>query len=156
MNPTIPRVVCHPHDPRAVLPCRMTTGSAGWDLMACLDAPLELPAGEWRAIPTGLILEIPPGFEGVVRPRSGLAFRHGIGVLNSPGTIDSDYRGEVRILLMNWGREPFRVEHGERVAQIVFQSVPSVEIAWGEVDPDTERGAGGFGHTGTGAAKEPS
>ena len=154
MTTDVAQVRCHPHDPRAKLPCRMTVGSAGWDLEACLAAPLELPPGEWRAVPTGLILEIPPGFEGVIRPRSGLAFRHGVGVINSPGTIDSDYRGEVRILLMNWGREPFLVNHGERVAQIVFQAVPTVAVTWGVVNPETARGTGGFGHTGTGAAKE--
>ncbi len=156
MTSAIPQVICHAHHTRAVLPRRMTPGSAGWDLEACLETALELPPGQWRAVPTGLVLEIPTGFEGVIRPRSGLAFRHGVGVINSPGTIDSDYRGEVRVLLMNWGREPFLVEHGERIAQIVFQAVPPIDVAWGDVDHDTERGTGGFGHTGTGATKGSS
>ena len=93
-------------------------------------------------------MAIPPGFEGTVRARSGLALRHGVGVLNGPGTIDSDYRGEVGVLLVNWGPEPVDVEPGDRIAQIVFQAVPAVRVVWDWIDAGTPRGAGGFGHTG--------
>lgn len=145
-----PPVRCRAVRPGARLPVRMTGGASGWDLHACLAEPLELGVGERALIPTGLVLAIPPGFEGSVRARSGLALRAGIGVLNGPGTIDSDYRGEVGVLLINLGREPFIIQDGDRVAQIVFQAVPAGEVEWGEVGDDTDRGAGGFGHTGTG------
>jgi len=141
-------IACLRAHPRAVLPERMTAGASGFDLHACLDEPLVLAPGRWAAVPTGLVLEIPPGYEGMVRARSGLAARHGIGVLNGPGTIDSDYRGEVKVLLMNWGEEPFRLEPGDRVAQIVFAAVPPVRVAWAESLGETVRGSGGFGHTG--------
>lgn len=148
----VPRetILCQAVRPGAVLPERMTEGAAGWDLRACLEAPITLAPGDRRLIPTGLALAIPNGLEGAIRPRSGLALRHGIGLLNSPGTIDSDYRGEVQILLINWGTEPFSVENGARIAQIVFQRLPGVDLVWGTVD-ETGRGAGGFGHTGLGA-----
>ena len=142
-------VVCQRVRPGARLPARMTEGASGWDLHACLDAPVQLAPGVRRLVPTGLTMAIPRGMEGAIRPRSGLALRHGIGVLNSPGTIDADYRGEVQVLLVNWGGEPFEVEHGARIAQIVFQRLPGVAVEWGAVD-ETERGDGGFGHTGTG------
>src|SRR5690606_29345423 len=109
-------IICQAVRPGASLPERMTEGAAGWDLRACLDAPVTLAPGDRRLIPTGLSFAIPAGLEGAVRPRSGLALRHGIGVLNSPGTIDSDYRGEVQIILINWGAEPFVVENGARIA----------------------------------------
>lgn len=145
------KVVCQAVRPGATLPERMTEGAAGWDLRACLEAPITLAPGDRRLIPTGLALAIPPAMEGAIRPRSGLALRHGIGILNSPGTIDADYRGEVQILLINWGAEPFSVENGARIAQIVFQRLPGVAVEWGTVD-ETVRGAGGFGHTGLGAS----
>ena len=145
-------IVCQAVRQGATLPERMTEGAAGWDLRACLDAAVTLAPGDRRLIPTGLSLSIPSGREGAIRPRSGLALRHGIGVLNSPGTIDSDYRGEVQIILINWGAEPFVVENGARIAQIVFQRLPGVAVVWGTVG-ETDRGAGGFGHTGLGASR---
>ena len=134
--------------PGAELPRRATAGSSGFDLHACLDQPVTLEPGRWALIPTGLVLEIPPGFEGAVRARSGLALRHGLGLLNGPGTIDSDYRGEVGVLLMNWGTEAVRIQSGDRVAQLVIQPVPSVELQWTASASETTRGSGGFGHTG--------
>ncbi len=112
------------------LPARATPGSAGFDLRAA--AEVTIPSGEWRVVPTGLALAIPVGWEGQVRPRSGLAVKHGITVLNGPGTIDADYRGEILVPLVNHGREPFMLTRGERIAQIVFAPVPQVELR--EVD----------------------
>jgi dUTP pyrophosphatase len=141
-------VKCTAVRPGASLPCRMTPGASGFDLIACLDTPLVLEPGAWALVPTGLVMEIPLGYEGAVRARSGPAFRHGIGLLNGTGTIDSDYRGEVGVLLMNWGRAAFEVRSGDRIAQIVFQATAPLEPAWAAVDGSTIRGAGGFGHTG--------
>ena len=131
------------------LPETATGGAAGFDLRASVEAPVVLDPGGRAVIPTGIALEIPPGFEGQVRARSGLAARYGISLLNGPGTVDSDYRGEVRVILGNLGADPFTVRRGDRIAQLVIQRVPRVE--WEEVDelPSTERGAGGFGHTGS-------
>lgn len=130
------------------LPTPATAGAVGLDLRATIPEPIELLPGEWRAIPTGLYIELPPGYEGQVRPRSGLAAQYGITVLNSPGTIDPDYRGEVQVLLINLGREAFRIEPGMRIAQLVI--APTVQVAWEVVEElsPTERGSGGFGHTG--------
>jgi dUTP pyrophosphatase len=134
------------------LPSTASPGSAGYDLRAALEADLVIRPGERVLVPTGLTLEIPAGCEGQVRPRSGLALRHGIGVLNAPGTIDSDYRGEVGVILINLGEAPFTVRRGDRIAQLVFARVEAV--AWeepAETDEDTagsDRGAGGFGSTG--------
>jgi dUTP pyrophosphatase len=130
------------------LPAAASPASAGHDLRAAVEADLVLDPGERRLVPTGLVLEIPPGWEGQVRPRSGLALRHGIGLVNAPGTIDSDYRGEVGVLLINLGREPFTVRRGDRIAQLVVARVESVE--WEEAADlaASERGAGGFGSTG--------
>ncbi len=130
------------------LPFRASAGSAGSDLVAAVDEPLTLAPGERGLVPTGLVLEIPLGFEGQVRPRSGLAWKTGLTVLNSPGTIDSDYRGEVGVLLINHGSEAVTVRRGERIAQLVFARVEEVE--WEEVDElrESERGAGGFGSSG--------
>jgi dUTP pyrophosphatase len=99
-------------------------------------------------VPTGIALEIPKGHEGQVRPRSGLAARHGLGLLNAPGTVDSDYRGEICVILMNWGNEPFAVRHGDRIAQLVFCRVEPVQLQWAGSLQETPRGSGGFGHTG--------
>jgi dUTP pyrophosphatase len=128
-----------------------TEGAAGMDLRAAVtqDAPLTLAPGARLAVPTGLTLEIPEGFEGQVRPRSGLALNHGVTCLNSPGTIDSDYRGEVKVILANLGSEPFAVTRGMRIAQLVIAPVTRVEIAQASELPDSARGAGGFGSTGT-------
>lgn len=135
-------------DPKARIPRRQTEGASGWDLHARLDEPLEIPSGGRRAVPTGLAVAVPAGYELQVRPRSGLALHHGIGVLNAPGTIDEDYRGEIRVIIANFGNEPFRVEDGDRIAQMVLASVPRAEIV--EVDDlePTARGPEGFGHTG--------
>lgn len=130
------------------LPSYQTAGSAGMDLAAAIEGEIAIPPGEWRLIPTGLHVAIPEGLEGQVRPRSGLALRHGVTVLNAPGTIDSDYRGEVKIALVNHGREPFVVRRGERVAQLVI--CPVARAAWQPVAAldETPRGAGGHGSTG--------
>lgn len=130
------------------LPAYQTEGAAGMDLAAALDADVIIAGGEHRLIPTGIHLAIPPGFEGQVRPRSGLALRHAVTVLNAPGTIDSDYRGEVKVALINHGKEPFLVRRGERIAQLVICPVARAE--WeltGELDA-TVRGTGGHGSTG--------
>ena len=135
--------------PSAALPRYASEGAAGMDLAAL--EPVQIPAGGWAKVRTGLVVEIPPGFEGQVRPRSGLAVRHGVTVLNAPGTIDSDYRGEVAVALVNLGPEPFEVESGHRVAQLVIAPVTRVDVvevgSEGELRP-TERGRGGFGSTG--------
>ncbi|MGB3719156.1 MAG: dUTP diphosphatase [Hyphomicrobiaceae bacterium] len=133
------------------LPEYQSEGAAGMDLLAAVDEaqPIVLAAGARALIPTGLVLELPPGMEAQVRPRSGLALRHGITVLNSPGTIDSDYRGEVKILLINLGESPWEIQRGERIAQLVFQRVERAELVEVAVVNQTQRGAGGFGSTGT-------
>jgi dUTP pyrophosphatase len=130
------------------LPAYATAGAAGLDIRANLTESIVLKPFERRLIPTGLFLEIPDGYEVQVRPRSGLAFKHGITVLNSPGTIDADYRGEVGVLLINLSQEDFEITHGERVAQIVV--APYVQANWiaSEALSETDRGAGGFSSTG--------
>ena len=130
------------------LPEYMSEGASGMDLRAAVDGPVEIPPGEIALVPTGIAVAIPRGYEGQVRPRSGLALRSGILVLNTPGTIDSDYRGEIGIILANLGREPFRVERGDRVAQLVIARV--ARAVWSERDTLTATGreSGGFGHTG--------
>jgi dUTP pyrophosphatase len=132
------------------LPGPASPGSAGVDLRAAVEDEVVIRPGERRLVPTGLVLEIPAGWEGQVRPRSGLALRHGIGILNAPGTIDSDYRGEVGVILVNHGEAPFPVKRGDRIAQLVVGRVESVE--WVESDSlaETGRGSGGFGSTGVG------
>lgn len=134
--------------PNAELPQQMTPGSAGCDVRACLDAPVTLQRGERASIPTGLAMEIPEGYEVQVRPRSGLAWKSGVTVVNTPGTIDSDYRGEVKILLINLGAEAVTISSGDRVAQVVVQTVPLVEWSWAERISETSRSSGGFGSTG--------
>lgn len=130
------------------LPAYATDGSAGMDIRAAVEADMTAAPGETVLVPTGFAIAVPPGYEAQVRPRSGLAIKHGIGILNSPGTIDSDYRGEVRIILSNFGKEPFVIRRGERIAQMVI--APFVRAEWEEQGSleDTQRGAGGFGHTG--------
>lgn len=130
------------------LPAYATEGSAGMDIRAAVETDMTVPPGETVLVPTGFAIAVPPGYEAQVRPRSGLAIKHGVGVLNSPGTIDSDYRGEVRIILSNFGKEPFVIRRGERIAQMVI--APFVRAEWEELGSleDTQRGAGGFGHTG--------
>jgi len=135
-------------DRTVLLPQYMTVGASGMDLFACIDADVTLEPGERKLIPTGVAVAIPEGFEGQVRPRSGLAVRHGIGIINSPGTIDSDYRGEIAVLLVNWGAYPFTVRDGDRIAQMIVCGVTRAN--WQEIDelPETQRQGGGFGHTG--------
>ena len=138
-------------DVRASLPRRMTALAAGSDLFACLDGPVELAPGKWVAVSTGLAIALPEGYEAQVRPRSGLAWKHGVTVLNAPGTIDADYRGEVKVLLINHGEQPFTVEHGDRIAQLVVARVCGLEFEACETLPEpagSSRGEGGFGSTG--------
>jgi dUTP pyrophosphatase len=130
------------------LPGYETAHAAGMDLRADLKEPVTIEPGQWRLIPTGLFVEIPEGYEGQIRPRSGLAFKHGITVLNSPGTIDADYRGEIKVILINHSSVPFTVRQGERIAQLVIARYEQIE--WVESDQlaETRRGSGGFGSTG--------
>ena len=138
-------------DPDLALPSYETAGAAGADLRANLpEGAVTLAPGERRLIPTGLRIEIPDGFEVQIRPRSGLALKHGITLPNSPGTIDSDYRGPLGVILMNAGAEPFTVEHGARIAQMIVAPVVQARFAARAALGDTSRGAGGFGSTGTG------
>jgi dUTP pyrophosphatase len=134
--------------PGALAPRYMSAGAAGLDLASAAEAPLRLEPGARLGVPTGLALEIPPGFEGQVRPRSGLAMKFGVTILNAPGTIDSDYRGELTVLLVNLGREPHIINPGDRIAQLVIAPVTQVEIEESSELSDTARGGGGFGHTG--------
>ncbi len=137
-----------PHGRGLPLPAPATAGAAGLDLSAAVEEPLVLGPGERALVPTGFVWEIPRGYEGQVRPRSGLALRHGLTVLNAPGTVDSDYRGEVCVVLCNLGREPFVVERGARIAQMVVAPVAAVAAEEAEDLTATARGEGGFGHTG--------
>ncbi len=137
-----------PHGCGLELPAYTTGGAAGADLHAAVREPMTLNPGERAAVPTGLILEIPPGYEGQVRPRSGLAVRHGVTLVNAPGTVDSDYRGEVRVLLINLGREPFIIARGDRIAQLIVVPVMQADFTEAAELSGTDRGAGGFGSTG--------
>ncbi len=141
----IVRIVNKSHHP---LPEYATALSAGMDLRANIDAPIVLQPMERSIVPTGIYIALPDGFEAQIRPRSGLALKHGITVLNSPGTIDADYRGEVKVILVNLSNEPFTINNGERICQMVIAKYQ--QIRWNEVEilDETERGAGGFGHTG--------
>ncbi len=130
------------------LPAYETAHAAGMDLRAAVREPLTLVPGQREIVPTGLRIALPEGYEAQVRPRSGLAFRHGISLLNSPGTIDADYRGEIRIIVANLGHEPFTVARGDRIAQLIIAPVTRVHWALTDTLDDTERGVGGFGHTG--------
>lgn len=130
------------------LPVKMSTGSSGFDLHAAVMDPVEIKPGRWKLIPSGIALSMPAGLEAQVRPRSGLALKHGITVLNTPGTIDADYRGEIGVILLNLGERPFRVQRGDRIAQLVFMQVPAVSLKVTDSLDETERGSGGFGHTG--------
>lgn len=133
------------------LPAYETEGAAGLDLRAAVDAatPLTIEPGARALVPTGLVFELPDGFEGQVRPRSGLAYKHGVTCLNTPGTIDSDYRGEVKVLLINLGQDAFVIERGMRIAQLVIAPVTRAAIEERSLASVTDRGAGGFGSTGT-------
>ena len=143
------RILRLPHARDLDLPARASSGSAGFDLRAAVEETIVLAPGERRLVPTGLVLAIPLGWEGQVRPRSGLALRHGIAILNAPGTIDADYRGEIGVVLANLGTEPFAVRRGDRIAQLLLAPVPPVR--WEETASleDTGRGSGGFGSSGS-------
>lgn len=141
-------VVRLPGCPEGGLPAYATPGSSGLDLRAAAD--LVLGPGERALVPCGIALALPAGFEAQVRPRSGLAIKHGITLLNSPGTIDADYRGEIKVILANLGGEPFALKRGERIAQLVLARVERLEWEERESLDGTDRGAGGFGHTGRG------
>ncbi len=130
------------------LPAYVTEHASGLDITSASVSEIIIDPMCTEAIPTNLIFEIPPGFEGQIRPRSGLALKHNIGIINSPGTIDADYRGELKILLTNFGKHPFTVKFGERIAQMVICSVEQVEIEVSQNLSDTKRSSGGFGHTG--------
>ena len=155
---TAPEIAIKPldhFDPALPLPAYETAGAAGMDLRASLDpgdraSGIKLPSLSRVLVPTGLTMAIPPGFEGQIRPRSGLAARHGITQLNTPGTVDSDYRGEVMVLLINLGAETFTIRHGERIAQMVIAPVVQAQLVQTDSLPATARGAGGFGSTGMG------
>ena len=140
-----------PHAEGLDLPQYATGQSAGVDLRAALEDPVTLQPGERKLIPTGLAIALPAAFEAQVRPRSGLALKHGVTVLNTPGTVDADYRGEIGVILINLGDQPFTIERGERIAQMVV--APVSQLAWNEVADleESARGAGGFGSTGRGA-----
>ena len=146
-KPTI-RIQRLPHSDGLELPSYASAGAAGADLRAAVESEVVMAPGERAAVPTGLILEIPAGWEGQVRPRSGLAIQHGLTVVNAPGTIDSDYRGELKVLLVNLGADTVTIQRGDRVAQLVVKSAPQAEFAEAEVLDSTDRGAGGFGSTG--------
>jgi dUTP pyrophosphatase len=149
LNPVVP-ITRLPHNPELPLPAYETDGAAGMDLRAAVpeDEPLILQPGARAMAPTGLAFAVPPGFEAQVRPRSGLAAKHGVTCLNTPGTIDSDYRGEVKVILINLGEEDFIIRRGDRIAQLVI--APFARAEWREVEnlDETGRGDGGFGSTG--------
>ena len=142
------RIIRHAHGKDLPVPRAASRGSSGLDLLAAVDGPLDIAPGATVLVPTGVSVEIPEGHEAQIRPRSGLALKHGITVLNTPGTIDSDYRGEVGVILINHGRDTFTVKRGDRIAQIVFAEVCWAELEEAEELGDTTRGEGGFGHTG--------
>ncbi|MGD1002352.1 MAG: dUTP diphosphatase [Candidatus Brocadiia bacterium] len=131
------------------LPAYMSEHASGMDLRAAVEAPVVIQPGEVRLVPTGIYIAVPPGYEAQVRPRSGLALKNGVFVVNTPGTIDADYRGEVGIILGNIGRQPFTIERGARIAQLVIQRVARAEWQLADSLPETARSDGGFGHTGT-------
>lgn len=139
----------HPEtDSDLPLPRYMTPHSSGMDLHAAIPENVVIPVGAITVIPTGIALALPPGFEAQIRPRSGLAFHHGIGIINAPGTIDADYRGEIKVALINLGEKPYTVERGNRVAQMIIQKVYRAEMELVESLEETGRNDGGFGHTG--------
>lgn len=130
------------------LPQYMSENASGMDLYAAVSQEIIIQPGERQLIPTGIAIALPPGFEAQIRPRSGLAFNHGIGILNTPGTIDADYRGEIKVILMNWGKDPFIVKRGDRIAQLIIQE--TYKVVWEKVNelPVSLRNSRGFGHSG--------
>ena len=149
MNPTVP-ITRLPHAESLALPAYQSADAAGLDLLAAVpeDAPMVLAPGKYALIPTGLTIALPPGYEAQVRPRSGLAAKHGVTVLNAPGTVDADYRGEISVILINHGDTAFPIRRGERIAQMVIASVTRAELVPAESLSATDRGSGGFGSTG--------
>ena len=141
------KVKIHKINNNAKLPKRMTEHAAGYDLYSCNEKDIVIKSGKVVLIPTGIALSLPAGYEAQIRPRSGLAIKHQIGVLNSPGTIDADYRGEIKIILFNFGENDFVVEHNTRIAQMVVSRHESINFVLTDQLDDTDRGSGGFGHT---------
>ena len=140
----------HPEkDSDIPLPRYMTPQSSGMDLCAAIEEDQVIAAGSIAVVPTGMAIALPPGFEAQIRPRSGLAFRHGISVINTPGTVDADYRGEIRIGLVNLGEKAYTVHRGDRIAQMIVQKIYRAELEVVDILEETERNEGGFGHTGT-------
>lgn len=150
MEKPIIKCIQLPHAKDLPLPSYQTEGAAGMDIRAALDEEFCLEPGERALLPTGLIIAIPQGYEVQIRPRSGLAIKHGISMVNSPGTIDSDFRGEIHLIVINHGQQAFTVKHGDRMAQMVVQRVHQAEIIQTSEVDDTQRGHGGFGSTGVG------
>ena len=148
------KVMRLPHGADLPLPAYQSAGAAGLDLCAAVptDAPLTIAPGRWVSVPAGIAIALPPGTEGQVRPRSGLAARHGISILNAPGTIDADYRGEIQVLLVNFGSEPFAIRRGDRIAQLIVAPIVQARLIEVANLDETRRGAGGFGSTGGGPA----
>jgi dUTP pyrophosphatase len=146
------KVMRLPHGADLPLPAYQSAGAAGLDLLAAVpaDAPVVIEPGKWASVPTGIAMALPPMTEGQVRPRSGLASRHAVTVLNAPGTVDSDYRGEIRVILVNFGPEPFAVSRGTRIAQLVIAPIAHAQLSEAAMLDETTRGAGGFGSTDTG------
>ncbi|ACF13182.1 deoxyuridine 5'-triphosphate nucleotidohydrolase Dut [Chloroherpeton thalassium ATCC 35110] len=142
------RIHCKKLHPEARLPKYATEGAAGMDISACLDEPISVEAQSVALVPTGLALEIPPGYEAQLRPRSGLALKHLISLPNAPATIDADFRGELKVILINHGKDAFEVKHGDRIAQMVIAKVEKVAVVEVAALSETKRGEGGFGHTG--------
>ena len=151
MKPVGVRVLRLPHAADLPLPAYQTEQAAGLDLNAAVDAPVAIMPGERAMIPTGIAIALPPGVEGQIRPRSGLALRHGVTVLNSPGTIDPDFRGEVHVILANFGAGPFTVQRGARIAQLVFVATMKAAICEVASLDETTRGSAGFGSTSSGS-----
>lgn len=142
-----------PHGQDLPLPKYMSEHAAGMDLLAGVEKELVIPPGEWQLVPTGLAIAIPAGYEAQVRPRSGLALKQGVSVLNTPGTVDADYRGEVGVILMNHSKENLIVKRGDRIAQMIINKIERIEFEEVKELPDSERGGGGFGHTGVSHGK---
>ena len=130
------------------LPKYMSTQAAGMDLYACLENDVLLEKGKIKLIPTGIKISLPSGYEAQIRPRSGLALKYGISLVNTPGTIDADYRGEIKVIMINFGEEDFPIKHGERIAQMVINKIEQVDLEVTDILEETKRGSGGFGHTG--------
>jgi dUTP pyrophosphatase len=137
-----------PHNPDLPLPQYMSEHAAGMDLYAAVDNLTVIPPGGWKLIPTGLAIALPDGYEAQVRPRSGLALKQGVSILNTPGTVDADYRGEVGVILMNHSDRDLIIKRGDRIAQMIVNKIEKIQFEEVSELPETERGAGGFGHTG--------